>query len=471
MSFPSSGVRTHYGSPVLGGDRNRGEAENLAKAEKIHNSLWQRHEEWTALTELQFLDIRPGTPRPDDHMSKPGILMETFTRRWWAADIELQMEESPWAIHVHSVCVCAHSLFFRRIVCDKEPPLSIDLRFHALTPKGLEEAIEFMYCGRLPISTTSLPRQLQAASTLEIPAMMEKLEKYLLNLTLKHSDYVLYSLQLSVLYFAAGNIRKRLLEIAAENFAALVKSPEFGMIGLDCLLSLLSADLRTSEKEKFDASLSWLKINKGDIGHCQEVLDCIDFNGMTRMDLIKCEEAAQDAATQGSINIKFALRQRTVETNWRKGYKETKENFRYYEPADPLAREQLTRKGYFIPKKSEYSELNLQEESSRADTTADSHIDTAAVYRQYHDSLPAIPDDGSESPSSNRSTAGTKSPKTFPVSTPTDCPIPSVEPKTPVRGRRSTPLRPRRFADENGNELGPKLKLFLGLEKNLPSKL
>ncbi len=118
MSFASisSGVGTHNGSPDLGVDRKGRETENLAKAENIHSSLWQRHEEWAALTKLQFLDIRPGTPRPDDHMSKPGILMETFTKHRWGADIELKMEKIQ--IHVHSACVCAHSLFFRRIVCD-----------------------------------------------------------------------------------------------------------------------------------------------------------------------------------------------------------------------------------------------------------------------------------------------------------------------------------------------------------------
>ncbi len=106
----------------------------LTKGEKIRNSLWEGHAtDWTFLIQVRYQKTLETTD-PNDHLSKPGLLLEEFAKSRYAADVVLHLERSKF--NVHSALLGAHSRYFRKILSLREPPLSISLTGLPLTLKG-----------------------------------------------------------------------------------------------------------------------------------------------------------------------------------------------------------------------------------------------------------------------------------------------------------------------------------------------
>lgn len=149
------------------------------------------------------------------------------------------------------------------------------ISFNEVSPWTLKRVIDYVYSGKIEITTANAQDLLAAACLFQYPAIVTACEKFL-ERQLHHSNCL--GIEMFAHLHLCTELQAKAHQFALENFTSVVESEEFLELSFDKLREYISSDLidvRT-EETVFNAVMRWVKFDLDEREKClSELLQCV----------------------------------------------------------------------------------------------------------------------------------------------------------------------------------------------------
>ncbi|XP_066531257.1 kelch-like protein 31 [Hoplias malabaricus] len=246
------------------------------------------------MNRLNGIPLPPPVIRPGERgfglggeLTRPlhgSALLEELSRmrqERFLTDLELACKTK--AFDVHKLVLSSVSQYLREVLA-KDPSLK-RLELPTLSPLGLANVITFAYLGRVHMSLYTIGCTVSAASTLQIPHLLQMCMDFLMSELNVHTCVYVWNIGTA---YGLGPVRDAARRFVLENFAQFSETPQFTQLTLEQITAFLQDDnlLLPSEVTTFQVAMKWLDFDSNRQAHASEVLSHIRFETIPASELV-----------------------------------------------------------------------------------------------------------------------------------------------------------------------------------------
>ncbi|XP_007245778.2 kelch-like protein 31 [Astyanax mexicanus] len=246
------------------------------------------------MNRLNGIPLPPPVIRPGERgfglggeMTRPlhgSALLEELSRmrqERFLTDLELACKTK--AFDVHKLVMSSVSQYLREVLA-KDPGLK-RLELPTLSPLGLANVITFAYLGRVHMSLYTIGCTVSAASTLQIPHLLQMCMDFLMAELNVHTCVYVWNIGTA---FGLDPVRDAARRFVLENFSQFSETPQFTQLTLEQIIAFLQDDnlMLSSEVTTFQVAMKWLDFDPNRAAHASELLSHVRFETIPASELV-----------------------------------------------------------------------------------------------------------------------------------------------------------------------------------------
>ncbi|XP_059365502.1 kelch-like protein 31 [Carassius carassius] len=187
------------------------------------------------------------------------------------------------AFDVHKLVISSVSQYLREVLA-KDPGLK-RLELPTLSPLGLANVITFAYLGRVHMSLYTIGCTVSAASTLQIPHLLQMCMDFLMAELNAHTCVYVWNIGAAYGLMPVQEAARRYI---LENFAQFADTTQFNQLTLEQITSFLQDDnlALPSEVTTFQIAMKWLDFDPRRQEHAAELLSHVRFETIPANELV-----------------------------------------------------------------------------------------------------------------------------------------------------------------------------------------
>ncbi|TRY83251.1 hypothetical protein DNTS_032517 [Danionella cerebrum] len=196
---------------------------------------------------------------------------------------DLEMACKTKAFDVHKLVISSVSQYLREVLA-KDPGLK-RLELPTLSPLGLANVITFAYLGRVHMSLYTIGCTVSAASTLQIPQLLQMCMDFLMAELNTHTCVYIWNIGAA---YGLMPVREAARKYILENFSQFSETSQFNQLTLEQITSFLQDDNLTlpSEVAAFQIAMKWLDFDAKRQEHSAELLSHVRFETIPASELV-----------------------------------------------------------------------------------------------------------------------------------------------------------------------------------------
>ncbi|XP_061184216.1 kelch-like protein 3 [Saccostrea echinata] len=222
------------------------------------------------------------------HFAEIGSYIKECYDHCKVCDVRFRVNDE--VLYAHRAALCSMSPYFESIFTENSHMKSkqmAEIRLRGLSMQSLKAFMNFVYAGKLEITTSTILDLVKISRQFQIPEIRERCLRKIG--TLPHDDLV--ALLVAVRKDPESNFIIPILRCISQRFLDISQRRSFLELDIETLRVILSHDelVTSTEMDVFCAGLEWINACPGERSqYLGAIMKCIRFPLMSQQDLVGC---------------------------------------------------------------------------------------------------------------------------------------------------------------------------------------